>query len=165
MLTRKRVQELLDYEPATGIFRWKVRRRSYKAKAVPGAVAGARRKDGYMEIRVDGELIHAHRLAFLWMTGVVPKEVDHKNSIRGDDRWDNLRPATHSQNGVHKDANKNNKLGIKGVRVNKGKYEARIWKNGRSIQIGRYRSAEEASAAYISASRKQHGEFSYASSR
>ena len=162
MIAQARVKELLDYEPATGAFRWRVNRRSYMGKARVGAIAGAPRHDGYVELRIDGELIHAHRLAFIWMTGVMPKEVDHINGDKSDQRWVNLRIATRSQNGVHKGANKNNKLGVKGVRRAKKKYEARIWRDGKTVTIGYFRTIEEAAAAYRRVSLKQHGEFSYA---
>jgi len=163
MITQARAREMLDYEPETGIFRWRINRRSYMGKARIGAIAGAPRYDGYVELRLDGELIHAHRLAFVWMTGVLPEEVDHINSDKSDQRWSNLRIATRSQNGVHKGANKNNKLGVKGVRKNKKKFEERIWRDGKTVAIGFFSTIEQASEAYKQISLKQHGEFSYAS--
>jgi hypothetical protein len=162
MISQARARELLDYEPATGVFRWRVNRRSYLSKARIGAIAGAPRYDGYVELRIDGELIHAHRLAFLWMEGTLPPEVDHINGDKTDQRWGNLRIATHGQNGTHKGPNKNNKLGVKGVRVMKKKYEARIWRDGRQVVLGYFSTVEEASECYRMASLKQHGEFSYA---
>ena len=152
----------MDYDPDTGLFRWRVK----TGRSVHiGAVAGHFAKRGYVEIRIDGHLWHAHRLAWLWMTGSWPiAEIDHKNKDRNDTRWSNLREATHGQNGVHKGANKNNKFGIKGVRMRRGRFEAHIWKNGGDFWIGSFNTAEEASAAYIAVAYELHGEFCYAAS-
>lgn len=51
-------------------------------------------KDGYVQIRWMGKVVEAHRLAYLFMTGEFPKKtVDHKNRVRHDNRWKNLREA------------------------------------------------------------------------
>src|SRR6516162_1885974 len=96
------------------------------------------------------------RLAVLWMTGRWPRKlVDHRNCIKSDDHWDNLRDATHSQNGANSHARK----GCKGVIRTRGKYEARIKVNYRNIYLGRFDSAERAHAVYAAAAEKHFGEF------
>jgi hypothetical protein len=87
-LTAARLRELLNYEPATGIFRWRVRR---TRKALAGTQAGyvqvsLRSKDtGYRRIRVDGRKYRAGRLAWLWMMGRWPRHnVGHENTVNGD---------------------------------------------------------------------------------
>jgi hypothetical protein len=92
-LTQDRLRELLDYDPDTGIFTWMVNRRG--GKAAVGVVAGSRNTDNYVSITVDGEEYLAHRLAFLYMTGAFPpKQVDHINTAKSDNRWCNLRACT-----------------------------------------------------------------------
>ena len=158
--TYQRVREVLDYDPDTGLFRWRV---ATGRRARVGAVAGARHNQDYIHIGIDGHRILAHRLAWLWMTGSWPiAEIDHINKDRSDMRWSNLRQASHAQNGANRGANKNNKLGIKGVRFNHGSFYARIWKDGRQIKLGRFRTAKEATAAYLMAARELHREFCYA---
>lgn len=96
------------------------------------------------------------------MTGEWPtEEVDHRDQVRTNNRWDNLRLATHGQNGTHKGPNKNNKLGIKGVRREHNRYVANLWKDGKSVAIGRFDTAEEASSAYFEAAESLHGEFAH----
>jgi hypothetical protein len=131
-LTASRLRELLDYEPATGIFRWKVRRPG--AKAAPDAQAGyvqisLRSKDiGYRRIRVEGRKYRAYRLAWLWMTGAWPRgQIDHANLKKDDDRWSNLRGApSQSAQSANRGRPHINKVGFKGVTFEKGKFRAQI---------------------------------------
>lgn len=94
MLTQERLKELFEYRPETGEF---IRRVS-RGRAKAGSVAGTSDKDGYIIIGIDRERYKAHRLAFLYMEGKIPEEVDHKNRITWDNRWDNLRDTTSSEN-------------------------------------------------------------------
>jgi hypothetical protein len=88
--------------------------------------------------------------------------MDHKNRKRADNRWCNLRLASHEENMRNKGVSGDNQLGIKGVYFHRSRFAARIWKDGRSIHLGLFDTAEEASAAYIAAARELHGEFCYA---
>lgn len=89
MLTQERLKELLTYEPATGVFRWRERRGNQGGGCVaPGDEAGSVYKNGYRMIGVGGRRYGAHRLAFLYMTGAFPPaEVDHINGVPADNRW------------------------------------------------------------------------------
>jgi HNH endonuclease len=100
LLTQERLRSLLDYDPATGAFTWLVDRRGRFARK--GARAGTINGNGYRQISIDCVIYPCARLAVLWMTGRWPKRlVDHHNRDKIDDRWDNLRPATYSQNGAN----------------------------------------------------------------
>lgn len=96
VLTQNYLRHLLHYDPLTGDWIWiNPRARSLRR----GDVAGTVRFDGRRQINISGKFYLGSRLAWLYMTGVWPKdEIDHKNRIKGDDRWDNLREATHSEN-------------------------------------------------------------------
>lgn len=85
-------------------------------------------------------------------------EVDHKNRNKLDNRRENLRVATKTQNSANKPAEKRNKVGLKGVRLNHGKYEATIW-DKKSIYLGSFNFKEEAHNAYKEAAIKLFGEF------
>lgn len=159
MLTQIRLKELLDYDPETGQFTWRVTR-SNKVRA--GDFAGCIAHGRY-QIQIDYSIYYAARLAVLWMTGELPEnQVDHINCNPTDNRWDNLRPADDFQNGANRQARKGKKYSdLKGVTFNKrkGRFEAAIRKNYRLIFLGYFDTAEEAHAAYCEAARKHFGDF------
>jgi hypothetical protein len=98
-----RVRELLDYWPETGIFTWRVDRRGGNGGILKkaGTVAGTFSKTHrYLIIQVDGRLYGAHRLAWLWMTSEWPAhQIDHKDTDRSNNRWNNLFSARIRVNG------------------------------------------------------------------
>jgi hypothetical protein len=96
------------------------------------------------------------------MTGSLPRnQVDHKNVIPDDDRWDNLREATEAQNRRNVHAYRNNTTGFKGVSYMKklGKFRATITFNWKQMHIGVFDSAEEAHQAYSAKAYELFGEF------
>jgi hypothetical protein len=155
MLTAARVHELLTYEPATGIFRWRVSRRG-GVKA--GDVAGCIDPLGYVMITVDDVRYRAHRLAFLYMTGEWPAaSTDHRDGDRSNNRWANLREATHGQNSANRGTW--SKSGHKGASRNGNRWQAKIQHEGQSYYLGTFDTVREASAAYAEAAYALHGEF------
>jgi len=90
-LTQRYLKKILFYDPKTGIFIWKVNRRSIKV----GDVAGFTQCNGYRRIKIDQKRYYASRLAYLYMEGSFPKEeMDHKNRIRNDNIWKNLQAVS-----------------------------------------------------------------------
>lgn len=159
MLTVDILREILDYDPDSGKFIWKVK---MSTKAMPGYIAGCKRKNnGYRVLRIFGVNYHEHRLAWMHFYGHMPDcDIDHINAIRNDNRISNLRLATSTENkrnSIHK--NNTGLIGASYSSIN-GKYRAQIRVEGARIFLGWFNSAEEASAAYIAASEKHHGEFS-----
>lgn len=158
MITAERLRELLHYDPVTGEFRWLVSRGGIRA----GSFAGCTTKVGYRLISIDGRCYRGHRLAWLYMTGEWPAdEVDHVNLVRDDDRWENLREATHEENLRNYPRPRHNTSGVKGVYWNKKnrKWKAQIRVNRSRIYLGLFDSLDEAAAAYAAASAQHHGEF------
>lgn len=84
---------------------------------------------------------------------------DHKDRVRDNNTWNNLREATDTQNNVNIIVRKNNKLGIKGVCAFKGRFRAYIKINRQSKIIGLYNTKEEAELAYKIKAKELHGEF------
>jgi hypothetical protein len=155
VISIERLHELLVYEPDTGVLRWRVDRGRYGNRLKAGMVAGGRDPCGYIKVRVDDRLIGAHRIAWAMQHGHWPKEVDHINRDKGDNRLVNLREATRSHNNANRDGLPN------GVRVLRGKYfQAEIGINGVKKYLGSFPSAEEARAAYVKAHKEYHGAFS-----
>ena len=153
------IKNALAYDPETGIFHWKI----YRAgTARAGDKAGVRKKRGWIEIQVFGKRYKAAVLAWAIMTGEWPSlEVDHVNTVRDDDRWENLRLATRQQNCINRRSV--NEYGLKGVqflrRCTKRPWKARIMVNGEHINLGFYATKEEAHEAYCRGAAKYHGEF------
>lgn len=95
-LTQVDLKRLLLYNSKTGVFTWREGQRN-NVKA--GAIAGYVGPQGYRRIRIGGKKYKSSRLAFLYMKGSFPeREVDHKNGIKNDDWWDNLRDVSHKRN-------------------------------------------------------------------
>jgi hypothetical protein len=121
-MTPDRARELLDYDPATGVFVWRVDRTG-PAKA--GTIAGRRDGGGYVQISVDGKRYRANRLAWFMQTGAWPaSEIDHINGIRTDDRFSNLREVSRAENMKNKRPYKGKQY--PGVVLLRGKWMARI---------------------------------------
>lgn len=112
-LTQKRLKEILNYDPETGIFIW-IKALSNRKQI--GDIAGCVNGKGYIVIGINRKDYRSHRLAWLYMTGEWPKdEVDHKNHDKSDNRWQNLRAATHLENGRNQKMCTNNTSGVTGV--------------------------------------------------
>lgn len=130
--------------------------------AIANEIAGFLDEKGYVIIKIDNIKYRAHRLAWLWMTGEWPEDqIDHENLNKQDNKWDNLREASNSQNKFNTPVYQNNKLGVKGVHFCNGKYKVQIQVNKKKIYLGRYLTLEDAKAAYDIAAIKYQHEFAY----
>ncbi len=150
--------QLLDYDPETGIFRWKVDR-PYKVHA--GDVAGTMSR-GYIQLCIFKRYYAGHRLAWFYVHGVWPKkkyQIDHINLVKTDNRIANLREVTKTQNNRNLAMRLNNKVGLKGVCKWHKKFTAYITVDGKTKYLGLFNTPEEAHAAYAAASQLHHGEY------
>jgi hypothetical protein len=96
------------------------------------------------------------------MTGQWPKrEIDHRNRVRDDNAWDNLREATSRQNKINSALKRSNRSGFRGVCFDNGrqKWRADIRDKGKRRTLGFYDAPELAAAAYAAAALKMHGPF------
>lgn len=166
-MTAEYLRSIVGCNPVTGQMWWLEQR---GANARKGEIVGSyRKKDGYFQVKVDRKMYLVHRLIWLWVNGSWPTGfLDHKNRNRSDNRIDNLRDCTLSQNGANRPAQSNNKLGCKGVHkvVWPGgsiKYKAQVYisENGkkRMLYLGCYDTVEEASEVYKEKSLELFGEF------
>jgi hypothetical protein len=132
-LTQERLKELLEYNPDTGFFTWKESRGPIHA----GDVAGYTSKHcgQYIKVMIDYVKHGAHRLAFLYMTGVIPDEIDHINRDGTDNRWLNLRGASRMTNSRNRGRGKRNKSGITGVHRDGASYRATIRANSKRLHL------------------------------
>lgn len=151
MLTQARARELFQYDPERGTFKRLIR----VSNAMPGAPAGTVHKaTGYTQIRADGRLYLAHRVAFLMTNGRFPEhEVDHINGDRSDNRWTNLREVTRTENSRNHALDARNKSGVHGVcwRETHSKWEAVISAGSKRMRLGMHDDFFEAVCARKSA--------------
>ena len=148
MSTLERLRELLDYDPDTGAFTWRVSKGAAKAGSIAGSVNG----DGYLYIMIDGRGYRAHRLAWLHVYGVWPaNQIDHINCVRSDNRLENLREATQAENRRNIGMYRNNTSGAKGVYFRKGagNYQAYGRLNGKQHHLGYHDTLEAAERMHL----------------
>lgn len=150
-LTQKRLREVLDYDPKTGIF---IRRCTVNYNAVKGSSAGWINSHRYIHITIDKKPYKAHRLAWLYMYGYLPEHgIDHRDRIKHHNWIDNLREVSQSCNIINTGNRKDNKSGVKGVcwDSDQKKWKAQIKGNGKSRNLGRYKDFSEAVCHRLSA--------------
>ena len=158
-ITAEEARQLLDYNPETGVFTWRVRR---TGTARAGDQTGRVNNRGYVELKVKNRRYSAHRLAWLMVHGVWPREfIDHIDGNPANNRLDNLREASRTENSRNRRMQYSNTSGYKGVYWFKAarKWHAQIHTNGRNKHLGLFLTAEAAHAAYCKAAAELHGEF------
>ena len=157
VLTAARLREVLDYDPATGVFRWRAASHP-NSRVNVGCVAGYIESNGYRRIAIDRRRYLAGRLVWLNVAGEWPVgQIDHKNGIRDDNRFDNLRDVTCSKNSQNlRQAHSDSKTGLLGVHQHRGKFRADIQVDGKKRHLGYFATAEAAHAIYVEAKRRLH---------
>lgn len=160
-VTAETLRTILKYDPETGVFTRLTSTKAYGGKREIGSVAGLLCPNGRWYIGIEGRRYAAHRLAWLYMTGDWPSEVDHRDADPLNNRWLNLREATRAQNNSNVKLKSHNTSGIKGVCWDKkrGLWLAQIAVNKRHMHLGRFASKDDATDAYRRAAFKHHGEF------
>lgn len=155
-ISQARLKQILHYDPESGVFTYLVKT-SIRVRA--GQVAGTRNnRSGYVTISIDYRRYYGHRLAWLYMTGEWPTEqVDHRNTIRSDNRWTNLRKATNQFNNENRRrAHRDSATGVLGVARHGNKFKARIFVEGKERHLGMFETKEAAHSAYVAAKRVLH---------
>jgi hypothetical protein len=109
----------------------------------------------YWRSNIKGIRALEHRLIWLLIYGYMPKYIDHKNGDGMDNRLNNLRECTMSQN-----LGNSKQKSYRGVEAHGDYYRVRIWKENKRIEIGKYETLKEANLAAIKAHKELFGEFS-----
>jgi hypothetical protein len=151
MITQEQLKEKLIYFSKEGYF----------IRLPLGNVAGYN-ENGYVKLKIKGKAYFAHRLAWLYMTGEMPKNcIDHINGIKHDNRFSNLRECTRQQNNLNVPLKANNKSGYKGVSWFKPmkKWRATGYLNKKSIHLGYFTNPEDAHNEYKKFIDEHHKEF------
>jgi len=153
----ERLHEIFSYDSQTGLLTWKRRDgvdRATRSWNTKNAGRSPRiDKHGYVVVAVDGHRFAAGRVIWKMMTGDDLIETDHRDGDPANNRWDNLRPASRSQQNMNRDS--------KGYyRDHTGRFRVQVCIEGRKIHVGRFATEEEARAAYLDATRKYFLEYS-----
>jgi hypothetical protein len=152
----------LDYlnsilEFKDGVLYNKITRNS---RAVKGQLAGAV-SGKYRLICLHGEPFLVHRIAYYMVNGTCPDFIDHINGDRFDNRIENLRPATRSENACNIGLKRTNTSGVKGLSWAKKpqKWLACIKLNGKNKNLG-YFESKELGAEFLELARELlHGNY------
>jgi len=125
LITQEDILECLTYCPDTGIFTWNKRPRShFKTDSgmkrsnlrYSGKETGCKNRDGYLIITISNRQYYLHRVAFLYMQGVWPRDqIDHEDHNRANNKWKNLRESTNQENCRNRTLGKKNNSGCYGV--------------------------------------------------
>ena len=156
-LTHKRLLEILNYDPSTGVFTW---REALSSRSVVGVRAGTVIHKGYRRITVRSKFYLEHRLAWFYVHGVWPKQfIDHIDGDRTNNRIANLRDASRAANNQNiRKPNVNSTSSLLGVTWDAANYcwIAQITVARKRRYLGRFSDPQKASQAYIEAKRELH---------
>lgn len=158
MITQERVKELFSYNVDTGEFYRKI---DSGKRGKKGTLVGTDRH-GYLTVKINGKRHSLHRLAWLYIYGEFPSgDLDHKNGNPTDNRINNLRIATKSQNLANSIGQPSRRKASKGIhwRENIRKWVAQINKDNTRFYLGVFKHRAEAEEAYALAAKKLYGEF------
>jgi len=173
------LRQLLRYEPETGKLFWLNRAvdwftdgaypaarecKRWNARYAGKEAFTASNGDGYFHGKVQGVVIKAHRVIWAMQEGVWPdNQVDHLNGIRSDNRWGNLRAATHAENMKNQKKRKNTSSQYRGVYWRK---DIKRWISaggsgirGNHVYLGCYVDETDAARAYDAFAKSQYGAF------
>jgi len=165
-LNQTYLKNILSYNPNTGDFTWLINKNSYGGKVKIGKKAGTLLTTGknkgwnqksYWYIGINRQRYLAHRLAWFYMKGAWPKEIDHIDHNGLNNKWFNLREVTHKENSKNTTLNRNNKSGYTGVTWYKAynKWTAQIMVNGKCKGLGYFIDINDAITA------RKNGEIKY----
>ena len=143
ILTHAKVKELFDYDGAQLI--WKVGGQGRQR----GKPAGSYDSNGYRKVSIDKKVYRMHRVIWLHVYGEFPpNDTDHINGIRDDNRIENLRAVTRSENCRNAKKSIRNSSGITGVHWDKKnqKWMASITLDGQAKNLGRFDGKYEAAS-------------------
>jgi hypothetical protein len=156
-ITSEYLKSILRYDPETGLFSWIHMRNGVRRDGRP---AGSIDRHGHRQLRIDGAILFAHRLAWLYMNGEWPDgNIDHINGVRDDNRIANLRVVTQGINMQNqRGPGSRNTSGYLGVTWDKKarKWVAQIMLKRKRYWLGAFDDPAMAHERYVQAKRLMH---------
>lgn len=154
------ISRYIEYDPLNGSLVWKDHYCNNTKSRLVGHQITYLMNKGYISLVFRGKRYLGHRIAWLLHYKVLPKKcIDHINGNRTDNSIINLREATVKENNRNVSAKKNNELGIKGIKNESGKYRARIFVDGKHINLGLFADLQNAINARREAEELHFGTF------
>lgn len=144
MIIQSELHRILDYNPDTGIFKWKI---SPAHNVKKGTVAGSKGTRGYHSICINKKMYLTHRLVWLYVYGYFPENyIDHIDRDKSNNRISNLREVSNQCNQRNCGNWTTNKSGVRGVywTVKPKRWRAHVTIKGKTYQLGTFKDFDEA---------------------
>lgn len=153
MLTQELLHNLFDYKDG-----FLIRKITTSSTAIAGTVCSNKGSDGYLRVGINKRRYAVHRVIFMMHNNFLPQYVDHIDGNKLNNKIENLRPITVSQNQQNRGKTRLNTSGFKGVSLHKrdNLYRARLTVNNKEKIIGYFKNPEDAYNAYCEAAAKFH---------
>jgi hypothetical protein len=147
MISYQELRRQLHYDPETGVF-IRIAQTDHKNCRL-GKPLGWKQVNRYLMIVLGRRKYYAHRLAWFYMFGKWPREIDHIDRDRTNNRIANLREVTRRQNNLNAKLSCRNKSGVRGVGwfARDGLWRASIYINEKNVNLGHFTTVELAKAA------------------
>lgn len=169
------LKECFVYDGATGRLFWKRRPRHHFSSdnawlasnsQFAGTIAGSPNKKRRWSTKINGKLYQNHRIVWAILTGAWPDDqIDHMNGDPEDNRIENLRVVSNTDNQKNRWISSRNTSGVNGVywRERDQVWSAAIREGGKQKHLGHFRTRDEATAARRAAEERlgytaRHGE-------
>jgi hypothetical protein len=160
MLTQEVLLENFRYDETTGNLYWKVKRSYTTDLSKPIC---AKDRYGYIVVctKLSGKVKNygVHRLIWMMVYGFTPKNIDHIDGNRTNNKILNLRDVTHQQNMMNRKKRADSKSAYKGIYKVKNSWIAEIWFEKKRHYLGSFKSEHDAGLAYQEAAKKIYGNF------
>lgn len=155
MITQKELKEIFFLDELGQLIR-----KENSGSANAGDAAKCKDRDGYLVVGINKKVYRVHRLVWLYVYGEMPStDIDHINRVRDDNRIENLRLATKSQNAKNRSKRKNSSNNYKGVQKSGNGWIAVLQKDGEKCYLGYFKNEEDAAKAYQEFAEFTNGEF------
>lgn len=145
--TQSELKSLVEYDLETGVFFWLGRGiQKWDGRYAGKPAFTSVNSNGYKQGGLNGGRILAHRVAWKYVYGDEPSQIDHINGNRADNRIANLRAVTNAENHRNQAIPKNNRSGAAGVHfhTSTGKWQAQIKVNGKNVYLGLFANFQKA---------------------
>ena len=156
MITKEFLLDRYIYDDGRLLYRKNI------GSGIAGQEVGTFDRDGYKRTTINRKPYRIHRLIFMMHYGYIPKILDHIDKNPNNNKIENIRIATHSQNNSNRGMHKRNVSGYKGVAFLKDRnlYRAKLVVDKKQVYMKTFKTAEEAYKAYCNASKQFCKEFS-----